>query len=147
MASIDYPLAMDDMRLQGVFYIRQYLERLKIETQFCRLFSEGDLLKLLSDYGKVCRFDYRIELFNMFGLMVNNAVFSVLSEGDANQVQISAHQFNQLKRLFTHLNASEIRSSIHEAMDRLQRDLKTAPPLTPGAMVLIWRLLRKIRLT
>jgi len=34
MASIDYPLAVDDMSLQGVFYIRQYLERLHIESQF-----------------------------------------------------------------------------------------------------------------
>ncbi|QKG83043.1 hypothetical protein GXN76_00235 [Kroppenstedtia pulmonis] len=130
MASIDYPLAIDDMRLQGVFYIRQYLERLNMETQFCRLFAEEDLLKLLSDYGKVCRFDYRIELFNIFGLTLNNALFSVLSGGDANQIKISAPSFNQLKRLFTYLKASEIRSSIHTAMEQLQRDLKTDPPLT-----------------
>ncbi|OYD08492.1 DUF6179 domain-containing protein [Paludifilum halophilum] len=130
MASIDYPLAIDDMRLQGVFYIKQYLERLRMETQFCRLFSQEDLLELLSDYGKTCRFDYRIELFNIFGLVLNHAVFSVLSGGDANQIKISAHQFNRLKRLFTHSKASEIRSSIHEAMNRLQRDLNTDPLLT-----------------
>lgn len=130
MTSIDYPLAIDDMRLQGVYYIRQYMEHLNIETRFCRLFAERSLLKLLSDYGKVCRFDYRIELFNLFGLMLNNAVFSVMSGGEANQVTISTHQFNRLKGLFTRMKASEIRSSIHKAIDRLQSDLKTDPELT-----------------
>ncbi|MFD1290325.1 DUF6179 domain-containing protein [Laceyella putida] len=130
MASIDYPLAIDDMRLQGVFYIRQYLERLKMETRFCHFFNGQDLLDLLADFGKACRFDYRIELFNIFELMLNNSVFSILSGRDANQVKISAYQYNQLNRLFTHFNASQISSSIHEAMDRLQHDLKTDPQLT-----------------
>ncbi len=130
MASIDYPLAMDDMRLQGVFYIRQYLERLQMETRFCRLFSQRDILELLANYGKVCRFDYRIELFNIFELVLNQAVFSMLSGGEANQIGISAYQYNQLNRMFTRLNASQIASAIHKAMDRLQHDLKTDPPLT-----------------
>ncbi len=130
MASIDYPLAIDDMRLQGVFYIRQYLERLQMETRFCHLFSRHDMLELLSNYGKVCRFDYRIELFNIFELVLNNAVFSILSGGAANHIKISSCQYNQLNRMFTRLNASQIASVIHKAMDRLQHDLKTDPPLT-----------------
>jgi Family of unknown function (DUF6179) len=62
--------------------------------------------------------------------VLNNAVFSILSGGDANQVRISAYQYNQLNRMFTRLNASQIASAIHKAMDRLQHDLKTDPPLT-----------------
>ena len=34
MASIDYPLANDDMRIQGVYYLKQYLTHLKVETNF-----------------------------------------------------------------------------------------------------------------
>lgn len=117
MASIDYPLD-----------IRQYLEHLQMETRFCQLFSQQDMLELLTNYGKVCRFDYRIELFNIFELVLNNAVFSILSGGNANQVRISAYQYNQLNRMFTWLNASQIASAIQKAMDRLQQ--KTDPPLT-----------------
>lgn len=75
MASIDYPLAIDDMRLQGVFYIKQYLERLQMETRFCHFFSHQHLMYVLINFGKICRFDFRIELFNIFELMMNNAVF------------------------------------------------------------------------
>ncbi|WP_169834292.1 DUF6179 domain-containing protein [Paenibacillus donghaensis] len=52
MASIDYPLAIDDMRLQGIFYIKQYLERLQMETKFCHFFSHEDLLDTLVISGE-----------------------------------------------------------------------------------------------
>ncbi|MFC4546456.1 DUF6179 domain-containing protein [Paenactinomyces guangxiensis] len=123
MASIDYPLAIDDMRIQGVFYIRQYLERLKMETKFCGFFSKQDLQQTLVNFGRICGFDYRIELFNIFQLMLNNAVFSVLSGGKANQVHVSTCQYKRLERLFTHLDASRIRFAVHKAVDHLLDDL------------------------
>ncbi|WP_147675261.1 DUF6179 domain-containing protein [Numidum massiliense] len=130
MASIDYPLAIDDMRLQGVFYMKQYLEHLAIETRFCHQFAEQDVRQLLSDYGKVCRFDYRIELFNIFRLVLDHAVFSVLSGGDANKVTLTAEQFNRLRLSFARSSDAEIRSAIHRAMARLQQELQTDPSLT-----------------
>ena len=128
MASIDYPLAIDDMQMEGVFYIRQYMERLKMETHFCRLFSQHNLQELLVHFGKICGFDYRIELFNIFELTLNNAVFSVLSGGEADQVRIAPGQFAYLTQLFTHLNATQIRKLLHEATDQLQAGLTISDP-------------------
>ncbi|MCY8281490.1 DUF6179 domain-containing protein, partial [Bacillus inaquosorum] len=96
MASIDYPLATDNMQLQGVFYIKQYLERLLIETRFCHFFNHQDLMYVLTNFGRICRFNYRIELFNIFELMINNAVFSLISGSGANQVRISEVQYDRL---------------------------------------------------
>lgn len=39
MCSMDYPLVFDDMNVQGIFYIKRYLETLDTETGFCRFFS------------------------------------------------------------------------------------------------------------
>ncbi|ALS28108.1 hypothetical protein IJ21_27120 [Paenibacillus sp. 32O-W] len=128
MASIDYPLAVDDMRLQGVFYMKQYLERLQIENRFCLKFNQEDLLRLLKNFGSVCRFDYRIELFNIFELVFHHALFSILSGGGANQVRISSYQFEQLKRMFACADASAIDTMIHEAMHRLQHSLQISDP-------------------
>ncbi|MDQ0224426.1 DUF6179 domain-containing protein [Metabacillus niabensis] len=130
MASIDYPLAIDDMRLQGVFYIKQYLERLQMETRFCNFFSHQDLMYVLTNFGKICRFNYRIELFNIFELMVNNAVFSLLSGGKANNVKISEIQFDQLNRMLIACHANQRAKLIHEAVDRLQEALQTDQALT-----------------
>ncbi|GGJ76251.1 DUF6179 domain-containing protein [Virgibacillus salexigens] len=128
MASIDYPLAVDDMSIQGVFYLKQYLTRLKMETELCHLFNQEDLQKILINYGKICRFDYRIELFNIFRLIFNNAVFSILSGGNANQLIISANQYKQLYLLFTETNDSQIHSIIHKAIDQLDYDLNINEP-------------------
>ncbi len=128
MASIDYPLAIDDMRLQGVFYIKQYLERLHMETKFCQLFSHGDLLNTLENFGKMCRFDYRIELFNIYELMLNNAIFSALSGGEINQVKISSYQFEQLERTFTQVNSDQVDVIIREAIGSLLNALNICDP-------------------
>ncbi len=47
MCSIDYPLSLDDMSIQGVFYIKQYLERLILETKFCHCFHVENIENLL----------------------------------------------------------------------------------------------------
>lgn len=120
MASIDYPLAIDDMSIQGVYYLRQYLTHLKLETQFCYLFSKDDLQQLLVNYGRICGFDYRIELFNIFELVLNNAIFSILSGGHANQIKISINQYKQLEKLFNKLDDSQAQSIILKAVDQLQ---------------------------
>ncbi|MGG0194364.1 DUF6179 domain-containing protein [Bacillus licheniformis] len=125
MASIDYPLAIDNMELQGVFYIKQYLERLLIETRFCHFFTHHDLMYVLANFGRICHFNYRIELFNIFELMINNAVFSLLSGGEANQVRISEVQYDRLSRLLSDCHADKRANLINNAFDRLQRDLKT----------------------
>lgn len=128
MASIDYPLAIDDMRLQGVRYIKKYLERLHIETKFCQLFSHEDLLDTLINFGRVCRFDYRIELFNIYELVLNNAVFSMLSGGETGQIKLSAYQFEQLERALTQSNPEQFDSIVGEAIGRLQNDLNIGDP-------------------
>jgi hypothetical protein len=130
MASIDYPLAVDDMRLQGVFYIRRYVERLHIENRVCRMWQRDDLLRLLESYGRVCRFDYRIELFNIFELALHHALFSVLSGGDPRQILISPAQYGQLERLFTHADAGAAEALIQRAVERL---LELLPVRDPGA--------------
>ncbi|MFD1776234.1 DUF6179 domain-containing protein [Paenibacillus rhizophilus] len=123
MASIDYPLAVDDMRLQGVFYMKQYLEQLKLETEFCAMFDQRELLDLLAHYGRECRFNYRIELFNIYELVLNNAIFSVLSGGDADQIRISESQYQRLEQQFMSLTEPQIRSVISGAMGKLQQEL------------------------
>ncbi|XID94586.1 DUF6179 domain-containing protein [Paenibacillaceae bacterium WGS1546] len=123
MASIDYPLAVDDMRLQGVFYIKQYLERLKLETEFCALFDRRELLDLLARFGRVCRFNYRIELFNIFELVLDHAIFSVLSGGDADEIRISESQFERLKQRFADLSDERIHAELSDATGKLQQQL------------------------
>ncbi|MEO3944875.1 DUF6179 domain-containing protein [Gorillibacterium sp. CAU 1737] len=127
MASIDYPLAVDDMKLQGVFYMKQYMERLKLETDFCAGYDLDDLLDLLVHYGQECRFDYRKELLNLFELVLNQAIFSVLSGGSATSIRISEGQFQQLDQRFRSCDKTQIRAAISDAMIKLRQELGLPP--------------------
>lgn len=84
---------------------------------------------ILINFGKISRFNYHIELFNIFELMINNAVFSLLSEGKANHVRISEVQFEQLNRILTASSATQRTEWIHEAFNQLQKSLQMEQPL------------------
>lgn len=38
--SIDYPLALDDMDVKGIYYVKNYIESIDIENRFCNLFKK-----------------------------------------------------------------------------------------------------------
>ncbi|MEI3612697.1 DUF6179 domain-containing protein [Pseudogracilibacillus sp. SO30301A] len=132
MASIDYPLAIDDMNIQGVYYLKQYVTHLKMENQFCLLFNKDDLQQILVNYGRICGFDYRIELFNIFELVFNNAIFSVLLGGHASQINISINQYKHLEGLFNNLDDSQMQSVILKAVDRLSHYFNINDPQMNG---------------
>ncbi len=123
MASIDYPLLFDDMRIQGVFYIKQYLETLAIETQFCSLFPKEDVAKLLANYGQVYRIDTREALINVFEVLLTNSLFSILARNNANELSISKLQYELLRQKFKGLDHGQCSSLISETIEVLIKDL------------------------
>ncbi|MCD1261752.1 hypothetical protein B5M42_023425 [Paenibacillus athensensis] len=128
MASIDYPLAADDTSLTGITYIHQYMERLLLETRLVGLFPLEDVLGLLADYGDVCRFDYRIELFNIFELVLEMALFSLLSGGSARELRLAPERLPGIKLRLAAWDLSTIRAWINRAQEELCREWALSDP-------------------
>lgn len=122
MGSIDYPLVFDDMTVRGVSYIKNYLEHLEIETEFCRLFSEEEINKILAQYEKMCRLSHNIELINIFEILINNSIFSVLCGNEASQLSITKYQFNKINEKLKRL--THIDELINEAICKVVHELK-----------------------
>ncbi|MBW4082586.1 hypothetical protein HYD27_14565 [Paenibacillus sp. S150] len=74
-------------------------------------------------YGRECRFNYQIELFNIYELVLNNAIFSILAGGNARDIRISESQYNRLEQRFLGLAEVQIRPVIAAAIERLQQEL------------------------
>lgn len=74
-AMIDYPVNNDRTELAGVEYIDSYLQILFWENQFCQNFTKHDIHCLLRGYND----NYQDLLINIFGLVVTNALASVLT--------------------------------------------------------------------
>lgn len=96
MVSIDYPLLGDDMQLGGIFYIRQYLQKLQVENDFCRLFRMQDINRLVADYGRTYRIDAREALINICELLLINSLFAFMSGNKAFEIGISGQQCRYL---------------------------------------------------
>lgn len=115
MGDIDYQLAFDDMNVKGVFYIKNYLETLKLETEFCRLFSSEDINRILMGS--------EASLINIFEMLLNNLIFSVLSGNDPKRLIVSEFQFGLILKRLNGLNADEIKSIVSEAIEKVIKGL------------------------
>ena len=122
-ASIDYPLLFDDMKIQGIDYIKQYLQTLQLENDFCRLFPLADIDQLLFHYGQVYQIDYSEALINVFEIILTNAIFSVLAGNSGAQLSISPLQLELLRDRFANLDADQTSALITAAIESLCSDL------------------------
>lgn len=119
MAGIDYPLLFDDMKMQGIFYIRHYILTLELENNFCRLFALEDIKQLLSNYGRVYGLDYREALINVFEIIMTNSIFSILAGNKAGELWITPLQLAHLQEKFKDADTAQCLSIIAEAVEAL----------------------------
>ncbi|NLO20452.1 MAG: hypothetical protein GX119_00425 [Syntrophomonadaceae bacterium] len=123
MGSIDYPLLLDDMKVQGIFYIRNYLYTLVLENKFCHRFSLNDIKELLSDYGQLYQIDYKEALINIFEIVLCNSIFSLLSGNRPTEIRMTAIQYRFLRDKLMGLDEPKCRSQIKEAIESLIAEL------------------------
>ncbi len=123
MTMLDYPLLFDDMKVEGVFYIKNYLENLNTETQFCKYFSEKEIKKVLINYGRIYDIDYRESHINIFEVLINNCLFSLMLDDyapdDTDYLKISESKFLLIKEKFTEVMPTEIKNYIKKSVARL----------------------------
>lgn len=128
--SIDYPLLFDDMMVQGIDYIKKYLETLQLENEFCWLFLPVDIDQLLFNYGSVYQIDYSEALINVFEIVLSNAIFSTLAGNSGAQLSISAMQLEILRERFSDLDEVHTSAQITVAIENLCSELGVDDPHT-----------------
>lgn len=127
-ANIDYPLLFDDMDIEGVFYIKQYLEKLNLENRICSLYPIRDINQLLVNYSRVYRINTRETLINILEIVISNAIFSILSGNRGSQLNISSEQFGQLNQRLLNFDRSRFTALLSEAIEVLIVDLQIEAP-------------------
>ncbi|MBS6428670.1 MAG: hypothetical protein KH419_16680 [Clostridioides difficile] len=101
--SIDYPLALDDMDVKGIYYVKNYIESIDIENRFCNLFKKKDREKLFYDYGMTYKIDCDVILVNLFGLIMNNCIFSTILGNEVTNLEISKYEYEFLEKQFKNM--------------------------------------------
>jgi len=127
-ASIDYPLADDVLDSTGVSYMLQYIERMKIENQFCQRFAEEAIDQLMENYGRVYHIHYPDFLINIFEVVLTNAIFSVMLGEKAANLTIRQSQIVLLRERLKGLESSEAASLLRSAVERTVGELGITDP-------------------
>lgn len=118
--SIDYPLCIDKMDLEGVEYIYSYLFKLDLENEFCRNFKESEILLLLSNYEE----EYPHLLINIFEIVLSNAIAIVLIERELTSLQISQYEVEMLYDKIKGYSEAKIKEVIYDAIEVIVNKLK-----------------------
>lgn len=121
--SIDYPLAIDDWDVRGVKYMYIYMKHLIIENKFCKIFGDEKIEKLLYNYGKKIRMDYRVELINIFQLTYHNAIFMLLAGEKVSDLVLAPYSYKILIKKLEKLNDEEMNLLIRKAAYELLKEL------------------------
>lgn len=121
-ASVDYPLSNDRMNLTGIDYIDTYLQKLRLENEFCAYFPGEEIRCLLRGYDR----QYKEVLFNIYDLVLANAVGCMLiDKGESGKIgneiglRISEYGREYLLRELSPLPKDKLDRLADEAVSRL----------------------------
>lgn len=128
--TIDYPLAIDDWDVRGVKYMHTYLKRCSLETNFCKIFGDEKIEKLLYYFGKKIGMDYKVELINIFELTYHNAVFMLLAGSKVLDLILTPYSSKIVIERLEKLNNTEMETTIREATHRLLTELNITDETT-----------------
>ena len=108
----DYPLYNNLIgKLDGVEFIKEYLNLLYLENLFCMKFFEEKIEYLLYGYSN----DYKELIINIFEIVLLEVIACKLVNRDIQDLAISIFELNEIYELFKNKNNIEIKNTVIKA--------------------------------
>ncbi|MBU5307255.1 hypothetical protein KQI18_05595 [Clostridioides mangenotii] len=119
MATIDYPLAIEDnLTIEGLVYMKNYLDCLVEENKFIKLLQEKSLQHLLDEYSKYYKIDYRVVLINIFEIAICNMIFCCFINKDISDLVINNYEFEHVELVLYSLDKNKMEEAIKEKLEK-----------------------------
>lgn len=115
-ASVDYPLIFGDLDKRGIYYVKDYLEVIDIENRFCNIFDNEEVETLLDINAKRYKLNYRDLLTNVFEIVINNTILSIIVDDDFEDFYIYREEINYLKN---NLNIENVEQKVNESVKKM----------------------------
>ena len=109
---IEYELYRPIDNYEGIEYISDYLLRLSLENSFLKLFGGDDLLALFKSFDK----EYKDSLFNLFEVVLKNAVCCKLLGKNAGSLRISKGDTDELNAIIETLDEGDIYNAVNSLL-------------------------------
>ncbi|MEG2396529.1 MAG: DUF6179 domain-containing protein [Oscillospiraceae bacterium] len=107
----DYPVCNEIENLEGIEFIEKYLEAVYYENLFCEFFFENSICYLLIGYDE----KYEDLIFNIFELVLTNAIGCVLCGADIRKLNISNSQIENIYMKLFEKSKTEINKTVMTA--------------------------------
>ena len=116
----DYPLYNNLIgELDGVEFIKEYLNSLYLENLFCRKFSEEKIKYLLYGYSH----DYKELIINIFEIVLLELIACKLVKRDIQDLSISKAELNEIYLMLKNKDKVEIENIINEIYKEICNEL------------------------
>lgn len=112
----DYPLYNNLIgKLDGVEFIKEYLNSLYLENLFCKKFSEENIEYLLYGYSH----DYKELIINIFEIVLLEVIACKLVKRNIQDLSISTSELDEIYVMFENRNKCEIENMINQMYKEL----------------------------
>lgn len=116
----DYPLYNNLIgKLDGVQFIKEYLNSLYLENLFCKKFSEEKIKYLLYGYSH----DYKELVINIFEIVLLEVIACKLVKRNIQDLIISTAELNEIYLMFEDKEKVKIEEIINEAHKEIYNEL------------------------
>ena len=116
----DYPLYNNLIgKLDGVEFIKEYLNSIYLENVFCKKFSEEKINYLLYGYSH----DYKELIINIFEIVLLETIGCKLVKRDIQDLTISTDELNEIYVMFKGKEKIEIKQMINNVYQEISNEL------------------------
>lgn len=116
----DYPLYNNLIeKLDGVEFIKEYLNSIYLENIFCKKFSEEKIKYLLYGYSH----DYKKLIINIFEIVLLEVIACKLAKREVQDLSISVAELNEIYLLFKDKEKAEIENILNEIYKEICNEL------------------------
>ena len=117
----DYPLYNNLIgKLDGVEFIKEYLNSIYLENTFCKKFSEEKIKYLLYGYSH----DYKKLIINIFEIVLLETIACKLIKRNIQDLTISTSELNEIYMLIENKEETEVKNIIIKAYQDVLYELK-----------------------
>lgn len=116
----DYPLYNNLVgKLEGIEFIKEYVNRIYLENEFCNMFESEKLERLLYSYSR----NYEDLIINIFEIVFLEVIACKLVERNIFDLEISKSELNKIYELFKDKNKDEIAIKIIKGCNDIYDEL------------------------
>ncbi len=116
----DYPLYNNLIgKIEGIEFIKEYINSIYLENEFCNIFSNEKIEILLYSYSS----EYKDLIINIFEIVFLEVIACKLVKKNIYDLGINSKELNEIYKLFKGKNKIEIEQIIKDAYRKICKEL------------------------